>query len=377
MASPVETRRGELRSVTLTIPLLSERNTYLVVRLPNEAVQEAVRQARELPEAERPAFLREWVMRNQQAVIEQYVRSGRSERRFRYDVVPVAATRVAEATPRRVIEPNPTPRVEESPHRQIEQMRRVSPDGTDIVPAGWRRLRQGEQLPPDVRVRANQVHLERLTLGDAVVEEFSGTRYLYLKCWHPPDSRNTRRHHGVSVFLQAEPRVIRPTEVQGTREITPPPPVERREIPVAPRRGERQLPPFPSQIKGGNGSAQRPYAVYMSREEVDRAEQEERRNASTTIVTVPLIVTIEGLGQMRFSVSFRAAQIIRSVRSQTQGELWHIIRQTAERVAAERNVRVESSAYRTGIASYNQSFPQIMAQIERADPDLGRYLSSN
>jgi hypothetical protein len=348
-------RRGQLRSVTLTIPLLSERNTYLVVRLPNEIVQDAVRQARELPEAERPAFLRDWVMRNQQAVLEQYVRTGRSERRFRYDVVPVP-TRMGEVTPRRV-EP-------EQAHRMIQEYRQVSRTGQDIVPAGgWRRPREGE-LPQAIRERANQHHLGRIPLGDGVAEEYGGARYFYLKCWHPPDSRNPRRHHGISVFVADE----------SVRAVTPPPQEIPSERPVRPATEQRQLPPFPSQIKGGNGSSQRPYEVFMSRAEVER---DEPRAGATAVIRVPINVDIEGLGSLRFMVGFRARQVTRNRRQSTQTELWQIIRQTAERVAAERGVRVDNTAFRTAIASYNQSFPRIMDQIEQQDPDLRRYLAEN
>lgn len=385
MASPVEfNRRHELRSVTLTIPLLGERNSYLVVRIPNEMAQEAVRLAREQPEAERPAFLREWLMRNQQVVLETYVRGGRSARRFNYEVVPGAAMRVTDATPRRVAEPNPPPRqvVEESPHRLIET-RHYYDHGEDTPPPGWRAIRRGETLPAEVRARSNVLRPPRgdgqVPLGDGRTEEFSGHRYLYLSCTHGPDRGNPRRHEGISVYVPDEnyrapaPRVIQP-EVRGSREVVPSPPIERREIPV-PQPQRRELPPFPTQIKGGNGSQQRPYEVYMSRAEV---QQDPRHDSpAENIITVPLELSIEGLGNVRFLVAFRGRQLTRSVRGQTQGELWQILRQTVDRVAAERSVRLDNTAIRTAQSSYLRSFPQIMARVEAADADLGRYLSSN
>jgi len=87
MASPVQMRRGEVQSITLTIPLLSDRNSYLVVRLPDQAVRDLMAQARALPQEQRAGFIRDWVMRNQQAVLEQHIRSGGRSRQFRYDVV--------------------------------------------------------------------------------------------------------------------------------------------------------------------------------------------------------------------------------------------------------------------------------------------------
>ncbi|MEW6035836.1 MAG: hypothetical protein AB1529_04445, partial [Candidatus Micrarchaeota archaeon] len=122
ISNPVDVRRGQVRSITLTIPLLTDRGSYLVVRLPDTVVQELLTQARTLPEAERPGFVRDWVMRNQQAVLEQYILSSRGQRRFRYNVVPVQAQppRVTEATPRRVEDQPPpvgtaVPRREERP----------------------------------------------------------------------------------------------------------------------------------------------------------------------------------------------------------------------------------------------------------------------
>lgn len=108
---PVELRRGEVRSITLTIPLLNDNTSYLVVRLPDNVVQALLTHVRTLPQSERQEFIYNWVMRNQQAVIEQHIRSGGRDRRFRYDVVPIQALpRVTESTPRRV-EPPPQPPV--------------------------------------------------------------------------------------------------------------------------------------------------------------------------------------------------------------------------------------------------------------------------
>ncbi len=89
MENPVEFRRGTVRSVTLTIPLLSEQNTYLVVRLPESAVKDLMDRALALPEPEREPFIKEWVMRNQEALLEQYLVTEEGSRSFRYDIVPV------------------------------------------------------------------------------------------------------------------------------------------------------------------------------------------------------------------------------------------------------------------------------------------------
>ncbi|MCI0504290.1 hypothetical protein L0Y65_06305 [Candidatus Micrarchaeota archaeon] len=128
MEHPVELRRGEVRGITLTIPLLTDRTSYLVVRLPDEVVRGLLEHVRTLPPPERADFIRQWVMRNQQAVIEQHVRSGGRERRFRYDIVPVQAMpRVTEATPRRVEPPAQQPVATAVPRREAVAPQPASP----------------------------------------------------------------------------------------------------------------------------------------------------------------------------------------------------------------------------------------------------------
>lgn len=271
LENPVVVRRGQVQSVTLTIPLLSERNAYLVVRLPDTVVQDLMRQAREVPEADRPAFVRDWIMRNQQAVLEQFVRANRSERRFRYDVVPVP-TRMGEVTPRRVEQPPQAERTLE--HRKVEEYHQVSRTGQDIVPAGgWRRPRDGE-LPQAVRERANQVHLGSIPMGDGLVEEYNGKRYYYLKCYHPPDARNRQRHHGISVFVQAEqPQRAEPARAPAREERAR---VEERapaqpQAPSQPQARPRTIQPeevrtrapFSSRVARGDGSERNPYVVQV------------------------------------------------------------------------------------------------------------------
>src|SRR5512143_3049153 len=125
LTHPLETtRRGEIRSLAITVPLLSERNSYLVVRLPEQMVRDVLSYVGTLPEEQRRDYLAEWIIRNQQAVLSQYVQTGRTQRAFRYNVVPARIEpSVTEAVPRRV-EPQPPPvanavprREEQSPHR--------------------------------------------------------------------------------------------------------------------------------------------------------------------------------------------------------------------------------------------------------------------
>lgn len=92
MESPLEMRKGEIKGMTLTIPLLSGPNSYLVVKIPGQAVNELTEQVKTVPEDKRAAFIRQWVMSNQQAALEKYVRDGRTEKRFMYDIVPMRSS---------------------------------------------------------------------------------------------------------------------------------------------------------------------------------------------------------------------------------------------------------------------------------------------
>jgi len=152
ISNPVELRRGEVRSITLTIPLLTDRNSYLVVRLPDQAVQDLLSHVRTLPTNERNTFIRDWVMRNQQLIIEQHIRIGGRERRFRYDVVPVQSMpRVGEATPRRV-EPAPQPPVSATvPRREppaTAPPQTAAPQGRVIQPGGAPPSSTTRRAPP-------------------------------------------------------------------------------------------------------------------------------------------------------------------------------------------------------------------------------------
>lgn len=92
-------RRGEISAVTFSVPVFSEKNTYLVVRLPQSVAQELIRAVNDKPADQREQFIREWVTQNQVAIYSQYLSS--KAKRFSYEVVPVASAKLA-ATPRKV-----------------------------------------------------------------------------------------------------------------------------------------------------------------------------------------------------------------------------------------------------------------------------------
>ena len=150
LSNPVELRRGEVRSITLTIPLLTDRNSYLVVRLPDQAVQDLLSHVRTLPTNERNTFIRDWVMRNQQVIIEQHIRVGGRQRRFRYDVVPVQAQpSLADTTPRRVA-PQPLP-IRTNPLETVPPVpaqRPTAPQSRVIQPGGAPPSSTTRRAPP-------------------------------------------------------------------------------------------------------------------------------------------------------------------------------------------------------------------------------------
>lgn len=290
LQNPAEVRRGEVRSITIHVPLLSGRNDYLVVRMPDAAVRDLLSQAQALPQEQRTQFIREWVVRNQQAVLEQYIRSGGSERRFRYDVVPARAPapRVSEATPRRTEERQPAPPVSVAVPRREQ-----------------------------------------------------------------PSSSSGRR-------------VIQPT---GPSEL----PIER--VPSA-RTARAELPPFPSQIRGGSGTRADPLRVYRTEAEVARSGRR-RGGVSESIIQVPITLSIETFGDVQFRVAFTASQLRASARSATQAELWTIFERSVARLAAERGRATDRTAIREARRRYNSTFTTMVRQIESRDEDLAEYLREN
>ncbi len=206
VSQPVEMRGGQVRSITLNIPLLTAPNAYLVVRLPDSVVSGLLTHVRTLPEQQRADFLREWVMRNQEAVLDQYVRSGASSRRFRYNVVPVQSITLADITPRRVEPPaQPAPRP-------------VAPNPLASAPPGQRpgRVIQPGGQPPPATARREETRQPA----------------------RPP--------------------------------VPPAPEVRERPVAAPPTPARVELPPMPREITGGNGSTANPYTVYRTARDAER-----------------------------------------------------------------------------------------------------------
>jgi hypothetical protein len=324
MSHPLETTRsGEVRALTITVPLLSERNSYLVVRLPENLVRDVLSYAGTLPEDQRRDYLSEWIIRNQQAVLSQYIQSGRTSRAFRYDVVP-ARIQVTGAVPRRV-EPQQPPvanavprREEQSPFRLIEQ-RHFFDDGRDVVPDGWRAPNRNE-LPQEVRVRANVLQPAhgqgQIPLGDGRIEEFNGKQYLFQACWHTIPAP---RHPGISVRVVAEtrnqPRQAPQAQPQAAPRVEQPPvrgPSERPVPRPAPREENRE-------IRSGDGSRRTPFLVTLQR---DRSS---RNDLSGQEVEIPVTFDVGGRVYFRFNVTL--SQIANSKIDQTYSEMIRIARQ--------------------------------------------------
>lgn len=145
--TPVVVRKGKVKSVTITIPLFEPndkqgRGKYLVAELPKAIVDDLLRQASNLPEKERSDFIKEWLKKNQEAVLNQYLKvKGKSPKTFRYDVIPVR--RVMASTPRRTeqeaaeIPPMAAPRPGTAPTR--------APSGPTAKPPSGLRIKRRER----------------------------------------------------------------------------------------------------------------------------------------------------------------------------------------------------------------------------------------
>jgi len=108
----VETKNGQVKGITLTISILSPPDTYLVVRLPEKAVQDLLRTASALPADSQERFVSYWVMKNQNAVIGKHLENERLKK-FTFTVVPASEIalppKTIEATPKRAEEKTQTP----------------------------------------------------------------------------------------------------------------------------------------------------------------------------------------------------------------------------------------------------------------------------
>ncbi|MBU0527140.1 hypothetical protein KKE92_01550 [Candidatus Micrarchaeota archaeon] len=117
IANPVETTRGQISRITLIVPTFGPargaNRQYLVARIPQERVLELTTHLATLPPAQREPFVRTWIERNQQSMINAYF--GNQRDRFNFDFVPHSAVTVSPTPRRTVVQPQPTPRRTETP----------------------------------------------------------------------------------------------------------------------------------------------------------------------------------------------------------------------------------------------------------------------
>lgn len=161
MESPLEMRKGQITGMTLTIPLLSGANSYLIVKMPAEEVNSVLGQAQALPQDKRAAFIHEWVMSNKQAVLERYV-SGGKEKRFTYGIVPVRGS--ALGTVARRTSPVPVPIFR--PPAPKEEQRAVEPPPAPIA-GNVRAQRKARQDLSMMMMREDAPIPERAIFGTA------------------------------------------------------------------------------------------------------------------------------------------------------------------------------------------------------------------
>lgn len=141
--NPVETNgKGEITGIVLSVPVFYEKNSFLVVRIPKNVVQDLIRSTAAKPESERAQFIRDWIKQNQLAIYDQYVASGGKATHFDYDLVPLTRLGV-------------TPKLAEPPSRamtpaKVEPPPRVFPaerQKEETAPA--KRTMRIEEKPPE------------------------------------------------------------------------------------------------------------------------------------------------------------------------------------------------------------------------------------
>ncbi|VVC04756.1 Uncharacterised protein [Candidatus Bilamarchaeum dharawalense] len=93
MFSPnVEFVGKELRSITLTLPLLNPSDSYLIIRLPHESLKEMTQYIKTLPKNQQISFVYDWLMRNQNVALEKYQKN--KAKQFTYDIIPLKLSRI-------------------------------------------------------------------------------------------------------------------------------------------------------------------------------------------------------------------------------------------------------------------------------------------
>jgi hypothetical protein len=96
----VEIVAGKIKSVTLPLPLVNEKGTSLVIYLPEPALRDLIKQAKEVPKSLRVQFIKEWLMQNQMAAFHQYVKS--KKKKFAYENITVTPPRYQFAIPEKI-----------------------------------------------------------------------------------------------------------------------------------------------------------------------------------------------------------------------------------------------------------------------------------
>jgi hypothetical protein len=286
LETEVVLRGRSVRSLTQTIPLAEPedrrgRGRYLVVKIPRETVQELKRRAQELPEDRRNDFVRRWMIRNKQAVLEQYLRlrdkSGRKTiKRFRHDVVPVRTERGPMVPSRREAAPAPSKTAASVPSRREQPTQ--------------------AKAPPVLVRRA-------------------------------PRTEDRGRPTAASIGS---------LKISGPKEVSTGAPAEAR-VPKVRRR--KQVYAKPSQVRGGYGTKEKPYRIRAS--SVRRARG---KSIAATDVEVPFRINIGELGSIYFILELKANQLTTSSFNTTVTEVSRTVNTMMRRRAASSGQKVDMSA---------------------------------
>jgi hypothetical protein len=103
---------GKIKSITLALPVVREKDTYLMIRLPEQTLTELLEKSKLVPKPQRKQFIQNWLMKNQQVALDYYMKSGAKD--FTYDSISVQLNRIS-LIPEKV-KPIPRPIIKEDKH---------------------------------------------------------------------------------------------------------------------------------------------------------------------------------------------------------------------------------------------------------------------
>lgn len=91
LIKPAKVKGGKVTGITIMVPLLSKKDSYLVLKLPTAEVDELLKHVSTLPKGERAGVVRDWVIKNQELMLKEYIKSGRKQA-FSFNLASIVPT---------------------------------------------------------------------------------------------------------------------------------------------------------------------------------------------------------------------------------------------------------------------------------------------